>query len=321
MLVNCVVYQDGRRVADIAVSEIHHYTGLPNSFVWVAIRDPESSELEALQLEFGLHDLAIEDAQRGHQRPKIEEYGTAIFVVMHTVELVGDELNTGEVAIFVGRNFVVTVRRHTERGFNDVRRRTEEEPDLLRRGPAYVLYALMDAVVDRYFPVLDALSEEIDRVEERIFAGQTTRGSVEALYELKRKLSTLEHAGGPLLEVTGKLHGGRVPSMCVDLQEYFRDVHDHLARLKQSIDNLRDMVTTAMSVNLSLINLQESEVVKTLAAYAALVAVPTLIAGVYGMNFDVMPELRMTWGYPLVLASMVIVDLYLVYRFKKAKWF
>ncbi len=321
MLVNCVVYQDGKRVADIAVSEIHNYMGLPNSFVWVAIRDPETWELEALQQEFGLHDLAIEDAQRGHQRPKIEEYGTAIFVVMHTVELVGDELNTGEVAIFVGRNFVVTVRRHTERGFNDVRRRTEEEPDLLRRGPAYVLYALMDAVVDRYFPVLDALSEEIDRVEERIFAGQTTRGSVEALYELKRKLSTLEHAGGPLLEVTGKLHGGRVPSMCVDLQEYFRDVHDHLARLKQSIDNLRDMVTTAMSVNLSLINLQESEVVKRLAAYAALVAVPTLIAGVYGMNFDVMPELRMAWGYPAALASMVIVDLYLVYRFKKAKWF
>ena len=321
MLVNSAVYQDGKRVAEIAVSEVHNYAALPNSFVWVAIRDPEPSELEALQQQFGLHDLAIEDAMRGHQRPKIEEYGTAIFVVMHTVELVGDELHTGEVAVFVGRNFVVSVRRHTERGFNDVRRRSEEEPDLLRRGPAYVLYALMDAVVDRYFPVLDALSEEIDRVEERIFAGQTTRASIEALYELKRKLSTLEHAGGPLLEVTGKLHGGRVPSMCVDLQEYFRDVHDHLVRLKQSIDTLRDMVTTAISVNLSLINLQESEVVKRLAAYAALVAVPTLIAGVYGMNFDVMPELRMTWGYPAVLAFMVIVDLYLVYRFKKAKWF
>jgi magnesium transporter len=289
--------------------------------VWVAIRDPGLSELEALQQEFGLHDLAIEDAQRGHQRPKIEEYGTAIFVVMHTVEMVGDELHTGEVAIFVGRNFVVSVRRHTERGFNDVRRRCEDEPDLLRRGPAYVLYTLMDAVVDRYFPVLDALSEEIDRVEERIFAGQTTRASIEALYELKRKLSTLEHAGGPLLEVTGKLHGGRVPSMCVDLQEYFRDVHDHLSRLKQSIDNLRDMVTTAISVNLSLINLQENEVVKRLAAYAALVAVPTLIAGIYGMNFDFMPELRMRWGYPLTLAFMAVVDLYLAYRFRKAKWF
>ena len=321
MLVNCAVYQDGKRVSDVVVGEIHNYMGLPNSFVWVAIRDPEPPELEALQREFGLHDLAIEDAMRGHQRPKIDEYGTAIFVVMKTVELVGDELHTGEVAIFVGRNFVVSVRRHTERGFNDVRRRSEEEPDLLRRGPAYVLYALMDAVVDRYFPVLDALSEEVDRVEERIFAGQTTRGSIEALYELKRKLSTLEHASGPLLEVTGKLHGGRVPSMCVDLQEYFRDVHDHLVRLKQSIDTLRDMVTTAISVNLSLINLQESEVVKRLAAYAALVAVPTLIAGVYGMNFDVMPELRMKWGYPLVLAFMVIVDLYLVYRFRKAKWF
>jgi magnesium transporter len=321
MLVNCVAYQDGKRLADIAVSEIHNFTGLPGCFVWVAIRDPELAELQALQQEFGLHDLAIEDAQRGHQRPKIEEYGTAIFVVMHTIELVGEELHTGEVAIFVGRNFVVSARRHTERGFIDVRRRCEEEPDLLRRGPAYVLYALMDAVVDRYFPVLDALSEEVDRVEERIFAAQTTRASIEALYELKRKLSTLEHACGPLLEVTGKLHGGRVPSMCVDLQEYFRDVHDHLARLKQSIDNLRDMVTTAISVNLSLINLQENEVVKRLAAYAALVAVPTLIAGIYGMNFDVMPELRFRWGYPATLAFMALVDLYLIYRFRKAKWF
>ena len=125
----------------------------------------------------------------------------------------------------------------------------------------------------------------------------------------------------PLLEVTGKLHGGRVPPTCVNLQEYFRDVHDHLARLQQSIDNLRDMVSTAISVNLSLINLQENEIVKRLAAYASLVAVPTLIAGVYGMNFEYMPELRMTYGYPLALASMVIVDLYLAYRFKKAQWF
>ena len=321
MLVNCVAYQDGQKVADIPVVEIHDYTSRPGCFVWVALKDPDITELDALRDEFGLHELAVEDAQQGHQRPKVEEYGNSLFVVLHTVEQVGDELKSGEVAIFVGRNYVLSVRRNTQRGFIEVRRRCEEEPELLRHGPAYVLYALMDAIVDRYFPVLDALSEEIERVEDRIFSGQTTRANVVALYGLKRKITTLEHAGGPLLEVTGKLYGGRVPPTCVNLQEYFRDVHDHLARLQQSIDNLRDMVSTAISVNLSLINLQENEVLKRLAAYASLVAVPTLIAGIYGMNFDVMPELRMSYGDPLALSSMVVVDLYLAYRFKKAQWF
>jgi magnesium transporter len=322
MLVNCVAYQAGEKLGEIAVSEIRSYTNRPNCFVWVALKDPEGSEVEALQQEFGLHELAVEDARHGHQRPKIEEYGQSLFVVMRTIELdEGNELLSGEIAVFVGRNYVLTVRRGTRRGFAEVRRRCEEEPELLRHGPAYVLYALMDAVVDRYFPVLDALSEEVERLEERIFAGQTTRAHIEALYGLKRKLMILDHAGSPLLEVTSKLHGGRVPPTCFNLQDYFRDVYDHLMRLTHAIANLRDMVSTAISVNLSLISLQENEVVKRLAAYAALVAVPTLIAGVYGMNFDNMPELRMWWGYPLALASMVAIDLYLVYRFKKANWF
>ena len=321
MLVNCVAYQDGQKIADIQVGEIRTYISRPNCFVWVALKDPEPAELAALQDEFGLHELAVEDAHHGHQRPKIEEYGSAMFVVLHTIELADDELQIGEVLVFVGRDHVISVRRGTRQGFADVRRRCEEEPDLLRHGPAYVLYALMDAVVDRYFPVLDALKERIERIEERIFAGQTTAANIEALYGLKRQLMVLEHAGAPLLEVTGKLHGGRVPPTCIRLQDYFRDVYDHLVRLKQSIDSLRDMVTTAMSVNLSLITMHENEVVKRLAAYASLVAVPTLIAGIYGMNFDYMPELRFRWGYPLALASMVIVDLYLVYRFRRAKWF
>jgi magnesium transporter len=322
MLVNCAAYQDGEKVADISIGEIREYTSRPNCFVWVALKDPDAAELDALQLEFGLHELAVEDASHGHQRPKIEEYGHSLFVVMHTVEIDKDEeLHTGEVSVFVGKSYVVSVRRDTQRGFIDVRKRCEEEPDLLRFGPAYVLYALMDTVVDRYFPVLDELSDEIERIEDRIFAGQSTRANVESLYGLKRKLMALDHAASPLVEVAGKLHGGRVPPTCVNLQDYFRDVYDHLARLEQSIDTLRDMVSTAINVNLSLITLQENEVVKRLAAYAALVAVPTLIAGVYGMNFEFMPELKMPYGYPLVLAAMAGVDLYLAYRFKKAGWF
>ncbi|MGQ0736561.1 MAG: magnesium/cobalt transporter CorA [Acidobacteriota bacterium] len=321
MLINCAAYQDGTKLADIALGDSRQYTSQPNCFVWVALKDPEDGELESLQREFELHELAVEDASHGHQRPKIDEYGQSLFVVMHTIELVEDELQAGEVAVFVGRNHVISVRRGVRQGFTDVRSRCEEEPELLRHGPAYVLYALMDAVVDRYFPVLDALTDDIERVEERIFSGDTTRATIEALYELKRKLMMLEHAGAPLLEVTAKLHGGRVPPSCVNLQDYFRDVHDHLVRLKHSFDNLRDMVSAAMSVTLSLITIQENEVVKRLAAYAALIAVPTLIAGIYGMNFDVMPELRMPYGYPLTILSMVGVDAYLAYRFRKAGWF
>ncbi len=320
MLVNCVAYQRGQKLSDISIGEIRAHLARPECFVWVALKDAEPGELAALQEEFSLHELAIEDAQKGHQRPKMDEYGSSLFVVMHLIEQSGRDLQTGEVAVFVGPQYVISARRDAQLGFAEVRRRCEQEPDLLKHGPAYVLYALMDTVVDRYFPVLDALTEEIEEIEGRIFAGQTPRAQIEALYSLKRKLMTLDHATVPLLEVAGKLHGGRVPPMCSGLHEYFRDVYDHLLRLKQSIDNLRDMVATAISVNLSLITLQENEVTKRLAAYAALVAVPTMVAGVYGMNFEHMPELEWRYGYPVTVASMLLIDLYLIYRFKKAKW-
>ncbi len=320
MLVNCVAYEKGKRVADISVSEIGDYLRRPDGFVWVAIKDPEPAELEALQKEFDLPLLAVEDASHGHQRPKLDEYENCLFVVVQPVEKEADELRVGEIAIFVGDRYVLTVRRGVREGFTGVRRRTAQEPDQLKHGSAYVLYAIMDAVVDRYFPVVDALTEEIEEIEERIFGGQTTRANIEALYELKRQFTTLKHATGPLLEVTSKLHGGRVPPACVALNDYFRDVYDHLIRLNQSIDSLREMVTTAAAVNLSLIQIQENEVVKRLAAWAALIAVPTMIAGVYGMNFDHMPELRWKLGYPLVMAVVVAIDGYMVYRFRKAGW-
>jgi magnesium transporter len=320
MVVNCVAYEHGKRVADIPLSDIRKYLARPDCFVWVALKDPEPKELASLQEEFDLHELAIEDAQHGHQRPKIEEYGPSLFVVLHMVEPAGADLQTGEVAIFIGPQYVISVRRDAQLGFAEVRRRCEQEPELLQHGPAYVLYALMDTVVDRYFPVLDTLTEDVEKVEAEIFANTNTRTQVEALYGLKRKLMILDHAIVPLLEVAGKLHGGRVPPICTGLQDYFRDVYDHLVRAKQMIENVRDMVATAISVNLSLITLQENEVTKRLAAYASLVALPTMVAGVYGMNFQNMPELSWRFGYPLAIAAMVIGDLYLVYRFRKAKW-
>lgn len=320
MLVTCVAYQHGRRLADIPVTQIREYTGKPDCFVWVALKDPTQAELDAMQEEFDLHPLAVEDASHGHQRPKLDEYGHDMFVVMRIMEMDKLEVLTGEVSVFVGAKYVVSVRRGTKLGFADVRKRSEEEPELLAHGPVFVLYALMDAVVDRYFPVIEALADEVENIEERIFAGHTTRTQIEALYGMKTKLITVDHAASSMLEVTSKLHGGRVPHICSGLQEYFRDVYDHLQRLSHSVEGLRDMVTTAISVNLSLIALQESENTKRLAAYAALAAVPTMIAGVYGMNFDHMPELQWVGGYPMAIGLMFGLDVFLFLRFKKTGW-
>ncbi|MFA5938261.1 MAG: magnesium/cobalt transporter CorA [Sinimarinibacterium sp.] len=321
MLVSCAAYQKGQKIADVAPEEIHDYLGCHDCFVWVALKDADAAELETMRLEFGLHPLAVEDARHGHQRPKLDEYGDSLFAVLHLVEMDGRDVHEGELAIFVGRNYVLTVRSRAERGLSDVRRRTETEPSLLRHGAGFVLYALMDAVVDRYFPVLHAIEAELEEIEERMFADHSSpRANIEALYALKRKLGTLKHAVAPLPEALGKLYGGRVPALAAALQDHFRDVHDHALRLNQTLDTLRDTIATALSVNLSLIALQESETMKRLAAYAALVAVPTLIAGIYGMNFDTMPELRWSFGYPATLAVMAVVDVGLYIRLRKARW-
>ena len=322
MLINCVAYQDGRKLADIDKREISNYLAKPGCFVWVALADATQDELAEMQEEFGLHELAVEDARHGHQRPKIEEYGDSLFVVMHTVEFTPiDEIKVGEVAIFVGRNYVLSVRSRTERGFKEVRARVEREPELLQAGSGYVLYALMDAVVDRYFPVLDAIESELERVEEDLFRdGASPRQNIEALYYVKQQLTMLRHASGPAQEHAGKLFGGRVPLACHGLTEYFRDVYDHLVRINQAIDAARETTNTAIQVALAMVNMGHGEITKRLAAYAALVAVPTMIAGVYGMNFDYMPELKWTFGYPLSILAMLVIDGILFFRFRKAGW-
>ena len=320
MLINCAAYQSGKKLGDIRKEEIHDYLNRPGAFVWVALKDATPEELDEMQRQFDLHELAVEDARHGHQRPKIEEYGDSLFAVLQMVEPDGDELRVGELDIFVGKNYVLSVRNRAQQGFASVRTRSEHEPHLLKHGAGFVFYALIDTVVDRYFPILDAVEDELEEVEARIFDGSPGRANIEALYAIKQKLMVLKHAVGPLQEAVGRLYGGRVPAVCAYTQEYFRDIADHLQRINQSIDSQRDMVITALSVNLSMITIGEAETVKRLAAYAALVAVPTMIAGVYGMNFEYMPELKSVWGYPLALALMVGIDVYLFMRFRKAKW-
>jgi len=320
MLIRCVAYQQGRILAEIQPSDISSYLAIPECFVWVALFEPDLETLQVMQEQFGVHPLAIEDAQHGHQLPKIEEYVGSVFVVVHMIETENDELKVGEVAIFAGPNFILSVRKGAKKGFEEVRARCEREPEMLRRGPGYVLYALIDAVVDRYFPLLQSIEDDLDAVEERIFSAVTTRENIEALYALKRRLMTVRHAVAPLLEGLNNLSGTRVPLVCVGMQEYFRDVADHLQRLSQTIESNRETVATAISVNLSMITLQESETTKRLASYAALIAVPTLIAGIYGMNFEHMPELHWRYGYALVMGVMVVVDLIVFIRLRRARW-
>jgi magnesium transporter len=320
VLINCAAYQEGKKLGDIKPEEISRYLSRPECFVWVAMKDPGPGELASLQHEFDLHDLAIEDARHGHQRPKIDEYGDSLFAVLHNIEVAGEELKVGEVDLFVGRNYVLSVRNHAEPGFATVRARCEREPDLLKHGAGFVFYALIDAVVDRYFPALDAVEAEFEKFENQIFSGKSLRANIEGLYYVRQKLTTLQHAVLPLLEAVGKLYGGRVPQVCSGMQEYYRDVYDHLVRINQLIISLRDTVATAIQVNVAMITFSETEVTKRLAAWGALIAVPTFIASLYGMNFKNIPELQWDFGYPLALVVMGLIDAYLWFRFRKTGW-
>lgn len=322
MLVNCVVYQNGRKLADIPVEDISEYVARPDCLVWVALFEPSAEELDVMRDEFGLHELALEDARKGHQRPKIEEYGDLLFVVMHTVDpdpTAPGGYVIGEVHAFAARNYILTVRRRTKRGFADVRARCEREPENLRQGAGFVLYAIMDSVVDRYFPVVDAIEEDLEKLEAQIFATTPTRANIEAFYDLKYRLMDLRHAVAPLMDAAGKLYGGRVPPLAAGCGEYFRDVYDHLARINASIDAIREMLQTATQVSLTLISLGESETTKKLAAWGALITIPTLIAGVYGMNFD-FPGKEHYAGFFLSVLGMALVDGWLYLRFRRYGW-
>ncbi|MEQ1637228.1 MAG: magnesium and cobalt transport protein CorA [Methylococcales bacterium] len=320
MLINCVAYQEGKKLKDISIAEISDYLLIPDCFVWVALQDAGLAELETMREEFDFHVLAVEDAWHSHHRPKIEEYGEAVFAVMHLIEMEENLLNVGEVDIFVGLNYVLSVRNRSHVDFLGVRARCEREPHLLSQGAGFVFYALMDAVVDRYFPVLDALETELENIEEHIFVKGSARSNIERLYVLKRKVMVLKHAVAPMMETSGKLYRGRVPKVCTNTQEYFRDVYDHLNHINASIDTIRDTIGTAIQVNLSMVTIEESEVTKRLAAWAGIFGVATAFAGIWGMNFEVMPELHWQYGYPSALILIMLVCVILYRRSKKAGW-
>ena len=319
-VLNSVVYEDGRRVASIDLEQVAEHLATPGHFVWIALAEPTEGELEGIQRVFQLHDLPMEDVRRGNQRPKLEDYGNSLFVVMRPIEVDENVLRVGEMDVFVGANFLVSVRSGTDTPFTDVRERAERQPELLRIGPGFALYVLMDAVVDRYFPVLDDIESEIEAIEARMFSGPFAGASIQELYAVKQKLGVLKHATAPLLEAVSQITSSRSLLSGPDMRDYFRDVDDHLARIDSHIASDQDTVMTAIAASLSLLQLQDNQTTKRLASYGALIAVPTLIAGVYGMNFNHIPEFDWLLGYPFAIGLMAAADVWLFWRFRKVGW-
>jgi len=321
-LVNSVAYADGLRVGDVAIPDISEVLKEPGRFVWVGLHEPDDEMLAEIQQEFSLHDLAVEDAAGAHQRPKLERYGDSIFVVLRTAHTDASTggLEFGETHLFVGANYVVSVRHGGTLPFADVVARCEANPDLMVKGPVFVLYSIMDFIVDQYFPLVDTYEDKLAELEDNVFQQILPRETTERVYQLKRDLIEVKRAIAPLVDVCNRLVRGDVPLVPEDSRVYFRDVYDHVIRINEMVDTLRELLSAALEANLSLVSVSQNEAMKRLAGWAAIVAVPTMIAGVYGMNFKFMPELDWYLGYPVALTVMVGACAFLYYKFKRSGW-
>jgi magnesium transporter len=321
-VIDCAAYRGGVRVADVPLDQIRGALDRPDQFVWLGLYEPEKDILRAVQKQFGLHDLAIEDAYNAHQRPKLELYEDSVFVVLRTAHLSTSprQLEFGETHVFLGRNYVVTVRHGSLRSHIGVRQRCESTPQLLAKGPGYVLYALMDFIVDQYLPIVQQIEEEVEDLEDIIF-GESANGDATArVYRLKRDLLALRRTTSPLVEVCNRLMRFDLPHVPEDTRVYFRDVYDHVVRLNETIDAQRELLTTALEAHLSLMSHTQNEHMKRITAWAAMIAVPTMVAGIYGMNFRNMPELNWSYGYHASIAVMVGACGALYAGFKRSGW-
>ncbi len=320
-VINCVAYgRDGSR-RDITLDAISDVLAVDDgSFVWVGLYEPEESLLDKLQEEFGLHDLAIEDAHNAHQRPKIEAYGQSLFIAAHTAQVVDGKLSFGETHIFVGPRYLVTVRHGSSLSYAPVRARCEREPELMAVGPSYGLYAVLDFIVDNFMPIVDEFREQLNALEQDIFAESFRRETVAKLYQLKRDLTRMRLAVAPMQDITGQLTRVHIALVGEEMRLYFRDVFDHTLRVNDATDTLREMLTAAMSVNLALVTVAQGEIVKRLAGWAGLLAAPTLIASWYGMNFVHMPELGGRYSYWIMIGVTLSVCGLLYAALRRAKW-
>jgi magnesium transporter len=320
-IINCAAYAGGRRLADIELNNVHDILKEKDKFVWIGLYEPSEEILSKVQDEFNLHDLAIEDAHRAHQRPKIELYGDSIFVVLRTGQMNQERhIEFGETHFFVGMNFIVSIRHGSSIPYTEVRSRCEKMPDLLGKGQGFVLYAIMDFIVDRYFPVVDELEQELEVIEDKIFKGKPSRETTEQIYELKRELLEVKRAVSPLIDICNRLMRFDIKSISNETQPYFRDIYDHAVRINEMIDNTRELLNTALEANFSLISISQNDTSKKFAGWAAIIAMPTMIAGFYGMNFKFMPELDWHYGYYAVIIITIAVCSLLYYFFRRSGW-
>jgi len=321
-VVNSIAYAGGLRLGEVPIPDISEVLEQPGRFVWIGLHEPDAEVLTEVQGEFALHDLAIEDATRAHQRPKLERYGDSLFAVLRTAHLdrATGAIEFGETHLFVGSNYVVSVRHGASLPYVEVRSRCEASPDLLAKGPGFVLYALMDFIVDQYFPLVDAFEDRLEGLEDDIFKQTLTRETTERIYQLKRNLLEVKRAVAPLIDMCNRLVRTDSALIPDDARVYFRDVYDHAIRINEMIDTLRELLTTALEANLSLISVSQNDAMKRLAGWAAIIGVPTMIAGIYGMNFKFMPELEWALGYPVTMAVMLAACGFLYYRFKRSGW-
>ena len=321
MVASCAAYgANGRKIRDITLDEISEFLAQPEGFVWVGLVEPDEPLLDLLQKEFDLHDLAVEDARNAHQRPKIESYGDSLFIVAQTAQITDDVIAFGETHLFLGKRYLVSVRHGASRSYAPARHNCEQMPEHLALGTSFALYSILDFIVDNYLPIVQDFRQELQELEQDVFGEASNRDVTRRLYDMQRELLTLKLAATPLQDVLGQLVRLHPEMISDEVRPYFRDVQDHVTRVSDAINSMREMLGAAMNVNLSLITVRQNEVVKRLAGWAALLAAPTLLASWYGMNFHDMPELAKPYAYPTIIGITVVVCVTLFVVLKRAKW-
>lgn len=326
MLVRAALYNDGKKIKDLNVDDIASEQVDDDEFFWAAMFEPTQGEIQKIFSKVKIHELALEDLVHGNQMPKIEEYDENLFTVAKQIEIDPEtsELTVGEVYIFAGMNYVISIRKGVGKNFTLTRHLAEKKPSLLKYGAGYVLYAILDAIVDRYFPIMNYIEGELADLENQMFESKESlenkRDIIERLHKLKGKIRVLRNCIVPLMDNTSKLFGGRVPDVCEGLDNYFRDVHDHLVRLTTNLDTIAEAANSSIQTSVALLTVEDNKITKKLASWAAIFAVVTFMAGLWGMNFKNMPELEWKYGYPMALGLILIAALSLRYRFKKAGW-
>jgi magnesium transporter len=322
MIVDCAVYEQGKRLeGELSLHGASQACQRDGAFVWLGLFEPTPDELDSVRREFKLHELAVEDALHAHQRPKLEVYDDTLFVVLKPARYVDSEevVETGEIHIFVSKGFVVAVRHGEASALRDARKRLEQRPELLQAGPGGVLYAIVDKVVDDYEPVVEGLAQDIQQIEAQVFSGERTNPA-ERIYKMEREVLEFSSAVTPLTPAIDRLARGHFDLIDDRLHEYFRDVHDHLLREGQRIDGFRELLSSALHANLTQVAVRQNEDMRRITAWVAILAVPTAVAGIYGMNFEHMPELKWTYGYPLVLCVTLVICIALYLRFRRSGW-